>query len=62
MECEISQRPHRVTAMFPDTELSFNITREATLAELAEQLVLLGEAHGGLPLSVDVRIAVENRH
>jgi hypothetical protein len=62
MECEIAQRPHRVTAIFQDVELSFDMTRAATLAELAEQLSLLGEFHGGLPLSVDVRIAVEHDH
>jgi len=28
--------------------------------QLVEQLSVLGEAHGGLPLSVDVRIAVES--
>ena len=26
MECEIAQRPHRVTAIFQDVELSFDMT------------------------------------
>jgi hypothetical protein len=43
-------------------ELSFDIVRRATLAQLVEQLCLLGEAHGGLPLSVNIRIAVESAH
>ena len=60
MELEKAPCPHRVTAVFQDTQLSFNIARRATLAQLAEQLSVLGEAYGGLPLSVDVRIAVEN--
>jgi hypothetical protein len=29
------------------------------LAQLAEQLCVLGENHGGLPLVVDVRVAIE---
>jgi hypothetical protein len=34
------------------------MSRETTLAQLAEQLCRLGEIHG-LPLSVDVRVPVE---
>ena len=60
MDREIAQRPHRVTAVFQHTQLSFDISRGASLAQLVEQLSVLGEAHGGLPLSVDVRIAVES--
>jgi len=60
MELEKAPRPHRVTAVFQDTQLSFDIARRVTFAQLVEQLSLLGEAHGGLPLSVDVRIAVES--
>jgi hypothetical protein len=59
MELEKAPRPHRVTAVFLDTQLSFDIARKATLAQLVAQLSVIGEAHGGLPLSVDVRIAVE---
>jgi hypothetical protein len=57
-----AQRPHRVTAVFQDAELSFDIAGEATLAQLAEQLCMLGESHGGLPLSVDVRVAIDTVH
>ena len=32
------QRAHRVTAIFHDAELSFDLARDATLAKLAEQL------------------------
>ena len=53
------QRAHRVTAIFHDAELSFDLARDATLAKLAEQLSILGERHGGLPLAVNVRLAGE---
>ncbi len=53
------QRTHRVTAVFQDAELSFDLARDATMAKLAEQLCILGERHGGPPLAVNVRVAVE---
>ena len=58
------QRAHRVTAIFHDAELSFDFAQDATLAKLAEQLSILGERHGGLPLAVNVRVAAEtaSRH
>jgi hypothetical protein len=62
MNCKPAEQPNRVTAIFQHTRLSFDIAREATLAQLAEQLSMLGEIHGGLPLSVDVRVAVERTH
>lgn len=57
-----AEQPNRVTAIFQHARLSFDIAREVTLAQLAEQLSTLGELHGGLPLSVDVRVAVERTH
>lgn len=53
------QKPNRVTAVFQDSRLSFDLARGATLAQLAERLGRLGEARGGLPLSVDVRVPVD---
>ncbi len=53
------QRPTRVTAVFQGSRLSFDLARGATFAQLAERLARLGEAHGGLPLSVDVRVPVD---
>jgi hypothetical protein len=50
---------HRVTAIFHDAALSFDLARDATLAKLAEHLSILGERHGGLPLMVNVRLAAE---
>jgi hypothetical protein len=50
---------HQVTAIFHDAALSFDLARDATLAKLAEQLSILGERHGGLPLMVNVRLAAE---
>jgi hypothetical protein len=57
MGSEIPQRPHRVKAVFQATQLSFDISHGASWGQLVEQAVLR-QAHGGLPLSVDVRIAV----
>jgi hypothetical protein len=36
-----------------------DLARGATFAQLAERLGRLGEAHGGLPLSVELRVPVE---
>jgi hypothetical protein len=49
-------RPNRVTAIFEDAALTFNVERDTTLAQLAEKLGALGEIHGGLPLAVNVRV------
>jgi hypothetical protein len=57
---KIAQKPNRVTAVFQDSRLSFDLTRDATFAQLAERLGRLGEAHGGLPLTVDVRVPVDS--
>jgi hypothetical protein len=54
-----AQKPNRVTAVFQHSRLSFDLVRGATFAQLAERLGRLGEAHGGLPLSVELRVPVE---
>jgi hypothetical protein len=59
MKFKSGRRPNRVTAVFQNAALTFNVARETTLEQLAEQLSALGDTHGGLPLSVDVRVAVE---
>ena len=59
MTCGSGKGVHRVTAIFHDAALSFDFARDATLAKLAEQLSILGERHGGLPLMVNVRLAAE---
>jgi hypothetical protein len=48
--------PSRVMAVFEQAALAFDLPREATLGELAEELGALGEIYGGLPLYVDVRL------
>ena len=58
MGSEIPQRPHRVRTVFQATQLSFDISHGASWGQLVEQAAVLRQAHGGLPLSVDVRIAV----
>lgn len=50
------QPPSRVMAVFQEAALSFNLPREATLAELAEELNALGKIYGGMPLYVDIRL------
>jgi hypothetical protein len=56
---KLAQKPNRVTAVFHDSKLCFDLARGATFAQLAERLGNLGEAHGGPPLSVDVRVPVD---
>ena len=57
-----AQKPSRVTAVFQDSRLSFDLARGATFAQLAERLGRLGEAHGGGPLSVELRVPVDGAH
>ena len=57
-----AQKPSRVTAVFQDSRLSFDLARGATFAQLAERLGRLGEAHGGLPSSVELRVPVDGAH
>jgi hypothetical protein len=54
-----AQKPNQVTAVFQDARLCFDLARGATFAQLAERLGRLGETHGGLPLSVELRVAVD---
>ena len=46
----------RVMAVFEDAALAFDLPRNATLEELAQELGALGEIYGGPPLYVDVRL------
>ncbi|HWI29373.1 MAG TPA: hypothetical protein VN668_20535 [Stellaceae bacterium] len=56
MSSTTRQQPSRVTAIFEDAALAFNLRRDATLEELAEELGALGERYGGPPLYVDVKL------
>ena len=47
----------KVTAVFEDSDVSFLLPRDATLAELAERLAIMAVPHGA-PVAVDVRLAV----
>jgi hypothetical protein len=51
-----AMQPSRVMAVFQEAALSFNLPREATLGELAEELNALGKIYGGMPLYVDIRL------
>jgi hypothetical protein len=46
----------KVTAVFEDSDVSFMLPRDATVAELAERLAMMAEPHGGLPAALDVRL------
>ncbi|MFL5265548.1 MAG: hypothetical protein ACJ8AH_02950 [Stellaceae bacterium] len=59
MSREPAERLKRVTAVYADAKPCFDFAREVTLGQLAEQLCVLGENHGGLPLVVGVRVAIE---
>jgi hypothetical protein len=56
MHSTLRQRPSRVTAIFEEATLAFNLPQNATLEDLAEELGVLGERYGGPPLYVDVRL------
>jgi hypothetical protein len=56
MNSNAIQRPHRVTAVYLQNKLCFEIAPDATLAQLAEQLWVLSDRHGGILLSVDVQV------
>lgn len=56
MSSTTRQQSSRVTAIFEDAALAFNLRRDATLEELAEELGALGERYGGPPLYVDVKL------
>jgi hypothetical protein len=47
---------NRVMAVFREAALSFNMPRETTFEELAEELGALGELYGGAPLYVDIKL------
>ncbi len=47
---------NRVMAVFREAALSFNMPRETTYEELAEELSALGELYGGSPLYVDIKL------
>lgn len=51
-----SQQASRVMAVFEEAALAFNLPRDATLEDLAQELGALGEIYGGPPLYVDVRL------
>jgi hypothetical protein len=46
----------KVTAVFEDSDVSFLLPRNATLAELAERLDIMAIPHGA-PVAIDVRLA-----
>jgi hypothetical protein len=56
MSSTLREQPSRVTAIFEEAALAFNLPRNATLEDLAEELGALGERYGGPPLYVDVRL------
>jgi hypothetical protein len=57
-----AQKSNKVTAIFENAKLSFEMACGTTLAQLVEELSILGTVHGGLPLSVDVRVPIDGPH
>ncbi len=43
---------NQVTALFADRALSFSLSKDATLADLADRLDNLGDWHTGMPTAV----------
>jgi hypothetical protein len=58
MDCESAQRPHRVTAVFRRTLVRH--CAQGYLGTTDRAAVSAWGGHGGLPLSVNIRIAVES--
>jgi hypothetical protein len=50
-------QPSRVTVAFEDSALSFMLSKDATLEDLADRLDRLGEQHRGKPIAVEVKFA-----
>jgi hypothetical protein len=58
MHAQAAPRSNQVRAIFQDaTLLAFNLDRETTFGQLAEQIGKLAKFHGGLFLPVRVRLA-----
>jgi len=49
--------PSRVTVTFARGALSFVLSEEATLEDLANRLDRLGERHPGKPVAIEVKLA-----
>jgi hypothetical protein len=49
--------PHQVMALFSGSALSFNLSKGATLADLADRLDCLSERHIGLPTAIFMKFA-----
>lgn len=58
MDQTTAQQRELVMAVFQGGALSFDLARETTFAELAEQLGALSQTHGGL---LHVRVTSESR-
>ena len=55
-DCKPAPLFKHVTATFQHGRLSFDIgAPDVTLAQIAQQVCVLGEMHSSLPLSVDVQ-------
>ena len=49
-------RRSRVTVAFEDSVLSFGLSKDATLEDLADRLDRLAERHHGKPIAINVRL------
>ena len=52
---------NRVTAVFEDRALSFNLAKGATLEELSDRLADLGQQHNECPVAITVKFGSSSR-
>lgn len=55
---EAPAQTNRVTALYTDSALSFNLSKTATFADLADRLDSLGDQHNGTPTAVYMKFSM----
>jgi hypothetical protein len=55
---EASTETNRVVALFADSALSFNLSKTATFADLADRIDRLSEQHIGAPTAIYLKFSM----
>ena len=55
---DASTQTNRVTALYADSVLSFNLSKTATFADLADRLDRLGDRHDGTPTAIYMKFSM----
>jgi hypothetical protein len=55
---EAATQTNRVMALFADSALSFDLSRNATFADLADRLDRLGKQHIGAPTAIYLKFGM----